>query len=510
MKKLFLAIYLLPFLAFSQATYPLQLKANGVIGNFPNFFIANSNLLNAAVKSGGATNAVKVIQQDGTDVVNPALTINFVGGTNFSVGDAGSGVATVTIPTNAAGSIDWSFTNNLATTNWVSTNFVLQSGLVSSNFVTSANLGSLNYVSYSQLSGSNFLSSSQVASSNFVTAAITNGLAGTNQIVRIIAGTNVVIVTNLNDITINSIGGSGTVTKVSSRAGTGILITGDTSITTAGTNTIEVDTGVIMPKSGGAFSGNISFVDDGDYSSLGGFILPRRTNQLNGIGGEMWYNQLLDCHIAYDSDGNKRFVYDTSLSNELAGISIVLTNSNSLSLYSLGTSAASDYRRFIAKSSGTGFVLGSETAGTGIGSGRVDFQTQGTNRLSILENGTITLNSSSVIVSNNIAFAVNTNTVGTNLVFYIDMSKGMQRYLITNSASLTFHTTNRAPGLTTFVKIKQISAASLYYKFNPGWSNFVGSPPPTALSSNVWATLSLSCDGTEETDILAGYAVQPY
>lgn len=113
-------------------------------------------------------------------------------------------------------------------------------------------------------------------------------------------------------------------------------------------------------------------------------------------------------------------------------------------------------------------------------------------------------------IADNITYGVATNTAGTNLVFYIDLSKAMQELRVTNSASLTFHTTNRAPGLCSIIRIKQTSAASLSMSFNSGWTNFVGSPPPTKLSSNVWAILSLSCWGGDETNVLAGYAVQPY
>lgn len=57
-----------------------------------------------------------------------------------------------------------------------------------------------------------------IASSNFVTASITNGLAGTNLIYRILAGTNVNFVTNGFDVTISGTasGGGGSTTNFDS------------------------------------------------------------------------------------------------------------------------------------------------------------------------------------------------------------------------------------------------------------------------------------------------------
>lgn len=119
-------------------------------------------------------------------------------------------------------------------------------------------------------------------------------------------------------------------------------------------------------------------------------------------------------------------------------------------------------------------------------------------------------------ITNLVADYVQTNLAqGTNLVFYLDMSQAYQKLVITNTSTtgITINTTNRpADGVvrTVRLRIQQTVTNSVTLAFNDGWTNFVGSLPPTSLASNVWGILSLDCDGASETNVLAGYAVQPF
>ena len=532
MKKLACLFSLLFCFCVSGQNVPVLAKPSGLLVTPPDFFTVNSNAIRVIASgitngmSFSSTNAVSKITSNSTDIVSPATTLNFVAGTNLAIIDSGSGVATVVIPTNTV-TID---TNIVAEKSWVrsllsfggihynSTNlnpsgfdtttyaFVdtipapavrtysgmtngqyigsvmttnafssLSAPVTVSMYLSKGTAGSISvhpeiYYTYDK---TNLLGDWEAASQiittgtnlyqwviSFPSVTPTNGSGfyivrrlkvdsvGASPALSLWVGTNTP--GNILVQTPSSVSGSGTVTNVSVRAGSGILIFGPTSITSGGTNTIAVNTAFVMPKTGGVFSAIV------DAGSTGSFPIQ--------VG-------------AYD-----------------------------------GSSAWSSYV------SGKPNCIGLVTNVALSGKPRIRFwTTPGTvwDAADLNEYDTMThygtlICGTNVIVTNNITFRVSTNTAGTNLVFYIDMSKAMHELRITNSASLTFHTTNRAAGLTTMLRIKQTSAASLGMSFNSGWTNFVGSPPPTALSSNVWAVLSLSCWGGDETNVLAGYAVQPY
>lgn len=78
---------------------------------------------------------------------------------------------------------------------------------------------------------------------------------------------------------------------------------------------------------------------------------------------------------------------------------------------------------------------------------------------------------------------------------------------VTLAGDVTFATSNKANGRTKFLRIICDGTARTF-TFPSGWV-FVGGTAPANISAGKTALLFITCYGTNETDIVASYAVQP-